>query len=153
MNTVVFTYNLDEIEAVAEKVLSFLEKGMVLFQGDMGSGKTTFVSALLKSLGSSDSVSSPTFSIVNEYNLSNDSKVFHFDLYRIESLEEALNFGIEDYLNSNHWQFIEWPDRIKELIPNNAQSITIEHTENNKRSLKLTINKQSLTEINAMDKF
>jgi len=152
VNTVVFTYKLDEIETVAEKVLPFLEKGLVLLKGDMGSGKTTFVSALLKSLGSSDSVSSPTFSIVNEYSL-NDDKVYHFDFYRIESLEEALNFGIEDYLKSNNWQFAEWPDRITELIPEHTQSISIEHCENNKRSLKLTINKQSLTEINAMSKF
>ncbi len=152
MNSFIFTYHLGDIDTIAEKVLSLLDKGTVLLKGDMGSGKTTFVAALLKAMGSTDNVSSPTFSIINEYH-TEDDKVFHFDLYRIESLDEALSFGIDEYVNSGNWLFIEWPDRISDILPDKVQDISIEHTENNKRSLKLTIEKQSLTEINAMDTF
>ena len=115
----------------------------------MGAGKTTFINALLKAMKSDDVATSPTFSIVNEYKLPND-KIYHFDFYRIESIEEAYNFGVEDYLYSNHWLFIEWPDRIEELLPENTQTITITKIDNNKRSLKLTINNKLLTENKAM---
>ena len=88
---------------------------------------------------SEDIATSPTFSIVNEYNLPGD-KVYHFDFYRIESIEEAYNFGIEDYLTSEHWLFMEWSERIEELIPSVNQTITISDLQDNKRSLKLTLN-------------
>jgi tRNA threonylcarbamoyladenosine biosynthesis protein TsaE len=149
MHTISFTYDLANIDAVASKILEYLDHRIVLFKGEMGSGKTTFISALVKAMGSTDDVSSPTFSIVNEYLLPTD-KVFHLDLYRITSLDEALNFGIEDYLFSNHYVFIEWYDRIQELIPENVQLIEISNLEQNKRSLKLTITNKSLTENIAM---
>ena len=143
------TYQLKDIDSVAKSVLKQLTSKFILFQGDMGAGKTTFINALLKALGSDDVATSPTFSIVNEYNIPND-KIFHFDFYRIESIDEAFNFGVEDYLNSNHWLFLEWPDRIEELIPEDAQTITITVVDNKTRSLKLTIDNKFLTEHNAM---
>ena len=107
MKTVELPYNLQQIDSVASDILKQLESKVVVFNGDMGAGKTTFIKALLKAMQSEDVVTSPTFSIVNEYSIPND-KVYHFDFYRIESLEEAFNFGIEDYINSTHWLFIEW---------------------------------------------
>ena len=143
------TYNLNEINTIALEVFEQLESKVILFNGDMGAGKTTFINALLKAMKSEDVATSPTFSIVNEYSIPND-KVYHFDFYRIESIEEAYNFGIEDYLYSDNWLLIEWPDRIEELVPENAQTITITKVDDNKRSLKLNINKKLLTENKAM---
>ncbi|APY09561.1 tRNA (adenosine(37)-N6)-threonylcarbamoyltransferase complex ATPase subunit type 1 TsaE [Winogradskyella sp. J14-2] len=143
------TYHLKNIDAVALDVFKHLKSKIILFNGEMGAGKTTFINALLKTMDSGDIATSPTFSIVNEYTLPND-KIFHFDFYRIETIEEAYNFGVEDYLYSEHWLFIEWPDRIEQLLPENAQTITITKIDNNTRSLKLTINEKLLTENNAM---
>lgn len=143
------TYNLNEINTIALEVFEQLESKVILFNGEMGVGKTTFINALLKAMKSEDVATSPTFSIVNEYSIPND-KVYHFDFYRIESIEEAYNFGIEDYLYSDNWLLIEWPDRIEELVPENAQTITITKVDDNKRSLKLNINKKLLTENKAM---
>jgi len=149
VKTIEFTYHLEDIEATAASVLEHLVSKTVLFNGSMGAGKTTFINALLNAMQSDDTATSPTFSIVNEYNIPND-KVYHFDFYRIESIDEAYNFGIEDYLNSNHWLFMEWPERIEDLIPENHQAITITDLEDNNRSLKLTINTKHLTKNIAM---
>ena len=139
MKTLEFTYHLNDIDAIASKVLEHLNSKIIIFNGEMGAGKTTFINALLQAMGSNDAATSPTFSIVNEYDLSND-KVYHFDFYRIESIEEAYNFGIEDYLSSNHWLFMEWAERIEELLPENTQTITITDIQDNKRFLELTLN-------------
>lgn len=145
MKTVEYTYQLEQINAVAQQVLEQLDSKIVLFYGDMGSGKTTFINALLEVMQSEDVATSPTFSIVNEYHIPND-KVYHFDFYRIESIEDAYNFGVEEYLNSNHWLFIEWPERIESLLPEDAQVINITTDTNNRRALKFTTNKNNLTE-------
>ena len=100
----------------------------------MGVGKTTLIKALVKALGSNDDVSSPTFSIVNEYKL-NEQKIFHFDLYRINDLEEAYNFGIEDYLDSDNWIIIEWPDIIEPILSGDECVITLSIQSENKRQL------------------
>jgi len=149
LETIEFTYHLKDIDALASRVLEHLKTKVILFNGKMGSGKTTFINALLKAMHSDDVATSPTFSIVNEYAIPND-KIYHFDCYRIESIDEAYNFGIEDYFNSNHWLFIEWPERIEELLPENSQTITITDLNDNKRSLKLTIETENLTKIDAM---
>tara|TARA_R110000796_G_scaffold228888_1_gene346120 strand:- start:122 stop:586 length:465 start_codon:yes stop_codon:yes gene_type:complete len=149
VKTIEFTYHLKDIDAIASSVLEHLDSKTVLFNGSMGSGKTTFINALLRAMQSNDVATSPTFSIVNEYVLPND-KVYHFDFYRIESLDEAYNFGIEDYLSSNHWLFMEWPERIEDLIPEDSQTITITDLDTNIRSLKLTISTNHLTKNIAM---
>ncbi len=149
MKVIEFTYHLKEIDSIAANVLEHLDSKIILFNGSMGAGKTTFINALLKGMHSDDVATSPTFSIVNEYSIPND-KIYHFDFYRIESLDEAYNFGVEDYLNSNNWLFIEWPERIEALLPEDAQVITITDLNNNKRSLKLTIKTNHLTKDIAM---
>ncbi len=149
MKTVELTYHLKDIDSIAGHVLKYLTSKTILFNGSMGAGKTTFINALLKAMDSIDVATSPTFSIVNEYVLPND-KIYHFDFYRIESLDEAYNFGIEDYFNSNNWLFIEWSERIEELLPEDTQTITIADLNENKRSLKLTIETENLTKNSAM---
>ncbi len=149
METIEFTYYLKDIDAIAASILEHLDSKIILFNGSMGAGKTTFINALLKAMQSDDVATSPTFSIVNEYTIPDD-KIYHFDFYRINSIEEAYNFGIEDYLSSDSWLFMEWPERIEELIPDNSQTITITDIDNNKRSLKLTINDKHLTHKLAM---
>jgi tRNA threonylcarbamoyladenosine biosynthesis protein TsaE len=89
---------------------------IVLLQGEMGAGKTTLMKSLCKSLGSADEVSSPTFSLVNEYTCPS-GKIFHFDLYRLKKSSELLDIGFEEYIDSGHWCFIEWPDLAMDILP------------------------------------
>ena len=118
-------YNITELESVSTRLLEQINSRIVLFHGNMGVGKTTLIKAMVKSLGSTDDVTSPTFSIVNEYESLN-GKIFHFDMYRIEDEMEALNFGFEDYLNSDtNWLFIEWPENVSNLLPDDVSEITI----------------------------
>ena len=130
-------FSLEDIDHVSKEVLNNLKSKTILFYGDMGAGKTTFIKSLIKNLGCKDEASSPTFSIVNEYEIEND-KIFHFDLYRIKDIEEAYNFGIEDYLDSGHWVLIEWPEKIEPLLTPDFNTITIHLETNNSR--KLTLN-------------
>lgn len=130
------SYELNEVEHVANQLISNLTSKILLFYGDMGVGKTTLIKAIVKALGSNDEVSSPTFSIVNEYELNND-KIYHFDLYRINDLEEAYNFGIEDYIYSNHWIIIEWPEKIESILSENINQISLKIETEKRRNLKL----------------
>lgn len=127
-------YTIDEVEQVAKQLISYTSGRTLLFYGDMGVGKTTLIKAIVKTLGSKDDVSSPTFSIVNEYKL-NEEKIFHFDLYRINDLEEAYNFGIEDYLDSDNWIIIEWPDIIEPILSGDECVIKLSIQSENKRQL------------------
>lgn len=131
------TYPLEDIESVADAVLRHITSKTLLFYGDMGVGKTTLIKALSKKLGSVANVNSPTFSIVNEYEIE-DGLIYHFDLFRIKDEEEALNFGIEDYLFSKHYNFIEWPERISSLLPEEANKIEIKMNLDGSRTLKLS---------------
>lgn len=110
-----------------------------IFNGDMGAGKTTLIKELCKRLGVIDSMSSPTFSIVNEYWTNDENKIFHFDFYRIKKEEEAIDIGVEDYFYSGSYCFIEWPERIPSLLPDQYASITLETTDSNHRTLSLTV--------------
>ena len=118
------TYTLQELPEVAEKVLTGSSSKTLLFYGEMGTGKTTLIKQIAKNLGVMDSVSSPTFSIVNEHLLDNE-KLYHYDFYRLESLDEALDIGIEDYLYSGHWNFVEWPEKIPSLLPEKVMKVKI----------------------------
>lgn len=101
--------DIEEWAMAAEKILQKLQHPLLLLQGNLGAGKTTFTQHLLKSLGSNEVVSSPTYTLVNEYQVAG-KKIFHFDLYRLQSSEEALDFGIEEYLENGHLCIIEWPE-------------------------------------------
>jgi tRNA threonylcarbamoyladenosine biosynthesis protein TsaE len=129
-------FTLNQIDSVAIDILENVKSKTILFYGDMGAGKTTLISALVKALGGTVEASSPTFSIVNEYEVTND-KVYHFDFYRLDNYQEALDIGIEDYFDSDHWLFVEWPERIDEILPFHVDISYISLNENGARTLKL----------------
>ena len=130
-------YSLENIEIAAEFILANTRSRILLFDGEMGSGKTTLIKALVKKLGSEDEVNSPTFAIVNEYRTP-DFPVYHFDLYRLNDFYEALDFGIEEYLSDpKAYILIEWPEVISEILPDNSQKIRIIVNENNTRVLQI----------------
>jgi len=116
-------YTLKQLPQIAQQIIEESSKKMLLFYGSMGVGKTTLIKEIVKQLGVDDMVSSPTFSLVNEYQSSNGETIYHFDFYRIHSEEEALDIGIEDYFYNNDWCFIEWPEKVKNLLPLNAVEI------------------------------
>lgn len=120
--------SLDEIPEVANKIINKLQYKLITFEGEMGAGKTTFIKEFVKALGTNDDVSSPTFSIVNEYETDNGI-VYHFDFYRLNHEEEALDFGIEEYLYSNQYCLMEWPNKIANFIPDEHHTITIENVD------------------------
>ena len=118
--------NINELDEAASKILS-LNSGTraFLLYGEMGAGKTTLIKALCRYIGSNDNVTSPTFSIVNEYTIK-DASIFHFDFYRLKTQTEALDLGFEEYLYSGNYCFMEWPEKIPDLLPLHYISIKIE---------------------------
>jgi tRNA threonylcarbamoyladenosine biosynthesis protein TsaE len=131
------TFSLDQITDVASRILAQNPKKVILFYGEMGVGKTSLIKQLCQNLGVAEATSSPTFSLVNEYKTTDNQTVFHFDFYRLKFETEALDMGIEDYLYSNSWCFIEWAEKIPNLIPEQHNIITIELLEDGKRLLKM----------------
>ncbi|MFW5758180.1 MAG: tRNA (adenosine(37)-N6)-threonylcarbamoyltransferase complex ATPase subunit type 1 TsaE [Bacteroidota bacterium] len=125
-----------QIPLVAQKLLNtFPRKRVFAFYGEMGSGKTTLIKGICNYLGVSDTVTSPTFSIVNEYHTFEGSVVYHFDFYRINKMEEALDMGYEEYFFSGNYCFIEWPEKIENLLPRDCQKLYI-YEYDKKRQLK-----------------
>jgi|TARA_B110000879_G_scaffold904_1_gene1109 tRNA threonylcarbamoyladenosine biosynthesis protein TsaE len=133
----IINYKLKDLSSTARLILNQVKTKHILFNGDMGSGKTTLISALVKELGGNDLTSSPTFSIVNEYEIPNDI-VYHFDFYRINDLHEALDMGIEDYFESKHWNFIEWPDKVYDLLPEHVTQLDISLADDGGRILEIS---------------
>ena len=117
--------SLDELDGVAEAVLASLDgRTVVAFDAPMGAGKTTLISRIAAQLGAEDDVTSPTFAIVNQYE--GERTIFHFDMYRIERVEEALDFGCEEYLSSGELCLVEWPEKIEALLPDDTMVVKIE---------------------------
>ncbi len=130
-------FSLEEINQVAEKILSQNLQKVILFNGEMGVGKTTLIKKLAKHLGVKNATSSPTFSLVNEYQIPNNQYIYHFDMYRLKNETEALDFGIDEYLYSGNWCFIEWAEKIPNLIPQQHSVIEIKLLPDGKRLLNL----------------
>ena len=118
-------HHLDDLPEVAEKLIAnFPTSRIFLFFGEMGAGKTTFIQSLCSGLGVQDKVSSPTYSIVNEYQ-SDGGKVYHFDFYRLKEESEAFDMGYEEYFYSGNYCLIEWPEKIENLWPSEYVKVTI----------------------------
>jgi tRNA threonylcarbamoyladenosine biosynthesis protein TsaE len=139
--------NIDQIRSAARQFIekALPERSVIAFYGTMGAGKTTFIKALCEELGVEDTVTSPTFALVNEYSVEERepksenwfSKVFHFDFYRIKRLEEVYDMGYEDYFyQKNALCLIEWPELVEELLPDDALRVEISEQPDGKRKLK-----------------
>jgi len=135
--TMTRTYQLSDLPAVAEQILEKAASKILLFYGEMGSGKTTLIKELAKQLGVEDVTSSPTFSLVNEYHSRNGEILYHFDFYRIEDEEEAYDMGIEEYLDSKAWCFIEWPENVENLLPLESVVIKLTINPDNTRTIQI----------------
>lgn len=129
------TFSLTEIDNAAQQVLAQNIKKIILFHAGMGVGKTTFIKAIARQLGVRDMTSSPTFSLVNEYEAANGDTLYHFDLYRLNSEEEAYDMGIDEYFYSGNVCLIEWPEKTPNLIPMDHTSITMKQMPDGRRHL------------------
>jgi tRNA threonylcarbamoyladenosine biosynthesis protein TsaE len=130
-------FSITDINSVAQQILNQNPKKIILFNGQMGAGKTTLINQIAKNIGVTDATGSPTFSLVNEYKTNDNQTIFHFDFYRLKSENEALDMGVEDYLYSGNWCFIEWSEKIPNLIPENHSEIEIAILDNGNRKLIL----------------
>lgn len=130
--------SLDTIhEAAVEFVRQMGDNTVFAFYGEMGAGKTTFIKEICKVLGVTDTITSPTFAIVNEYRSDETAElIYHFDFYRVEKIEEVYDFGYEDYFYSGAICFIEWPERVDSLLPNDCVHVTITPSEDGSRSVE-----------------
>lgn len=127
---------LSDIDAVAQKFVDNMgNRKIFAFYGEMGAGKTTFIKALCKTLGVAETITSPTFAIINEYNKEDGDPIYHFDFYRIKNIEEAYDFGYEDYFYSGHLCFIEWPELVEPLLPESVVKVQIVVMDNGGRSI------------------
>lgn len=131
------TFSLDQLEEVANQILEQNPNKVILFHGEMGVGKTTLIKALTNKLGVKEATSSPTFSLVNEYQTTDNQTVYHFDFYRLNHEIEALDMGADEYLYSGNWCFIEWAEKIPNLIPDSHSTISISLLSDGNRSLSL----------------
>ncbi len=132
-----FVFSLDKIDLAVKHFFETSPNKVVLFNGLMGAGKTTFIKALCKHLGVKDVTTSPTFSLVNDYQTPEGKSIYHFDLYRINSEIEALDMGIEEYLYSGNCCFIEWPEKIPNLLPEKFTTVNIREIETGERALEI----------------
>ena len=127
--------SLSDLPKVAEAVLGELRgRSVVLFRGPMGAGKTTLISRIAAALGAEDTVTSPTFALVNQYEGEGGRRIYHFDFYRINNVEEALDLGYEEYFYSGELCLVEWPEKIEPLLPEDAMTVTITVGEDERRS-------------------
>ena len=130
--------SLEDINSVAKQFIELVgERRVFAMYGAMGVGKTTFVKAVCEELGVDDTINSPTFAIVNEYRTPEDKLVYHFDFYRIEDVQEAYDFGYEDYFYSKAICFIEWPERIESILPTDVINLNFTEEEDGSRILQV----------------
>ena len=133
-------FTLAQIQEAAVRLLKTAANYKVMaFHGEMGAGKTTFIHALCEAIGVTDVVTSPTFSIINQYKTNDEQTIYHIDLYRIKDENEAINAGIEDCLYSGNICLVEWPDKAESIFPDDTLHITITSIDDNTRKLKFNL--------------
>jgi len=136
MQTLTIT-SIDTIGETAKEFVSLLgDKKIVAFYGGMGAGKTSFIKAICEEKGVIDLVNSPTFAIINDYLTKTDEHIYHFDFYRLNGVEDALNIGTEEYFYSGNYCFLEWPEIIEPILPEETLIVTITVNENNERIIE-----------------
>lgn len=141
MMTILEIKSLQTIKFTAKQFLTYLKSNketVYCFNGKMGAGKTTFIKAICEEMGVKETVNSPTFSIVNEYEAADGNIIYHFDCYRINKIQEALDLGAEEYLYSGNYCFIEWSENIASLLPDNTVNVDIEETEKGIRMIVIS---------------
>lgn len=126
-------------KAAKELIDNFPEQRIFAFYGKMGAGKTTYIQAVCRYLGSTDNIISPTFALVNEYRSANSGSVYHMDFYRIKNLEEVFDIGYEDYIYSGNYCLIEWPEKIETLLPDHYVKVKIEVGQKGERYISAQI--------------
>jgi tRNA threonylcarbamoyladenosine biosynthesis protein TsaE len=138
------SYTLEQLPQIAQQIISQSSDKILLFYGEMGVGKTTLIKEIVKQLEVDDVVTSPTFSLVNEYLSRKGEIVYHFDFYRIDNEEEAMDIGFDDYFYNNSWCLIEWPEKVKNLLPLNAVEIHLSINDDETRYIKMINTEHSL---------
>ncbi len=133
-------YQLTDLPVIANWLIDNSKSRVLLFYGAMGSGKTTLIKEISKQLGVGDVTSSPTFSLVNEYHSDKAGLLYHFDFYRIKDEEEAYDMGIEEYFDNDAWCFVEWPEKVQNLLPLDSVVIKLTINPDNTRTLELNNN-------------
>ncbi len=142
MQKVIKIASLDRIDEAAKEFIAAMgDETVYAFYGEMGAGKTTFINALSRALGvEDDTTNSPSFSIINEYRSDTTAElIYHFDLYRLESLEEAFDIGVEDYFDSGALCLLEWPERIEDILPDDTVKVTLKVLDDDSREITLDL--------------
>ena len=142
MSKIINVKSLDEIGAAAQEFVQYvssspLQSNIFAFYGHMGAGKTTFIKALCRELGVSDDVNSPTFTIVNEYRAAKGFPIYHFDFYRINRISEAYDIGMDEYFSGEGLCLIEWPEKIRELLPDDCFQVFVYVDEEGNRTIRI----------------
>jgi len=131
---------LGELDDVAQELVqSINDFSVIVFHGEMGAGKTTLIKAIVKAMGVTDVISSPTFSIVNEYTANSNKPIFHFDFYRIKKETEAYDIGTEEYFDSGNYCFVEWPEKIPSLLPETYAEVFITNNDDTNRTIVFSV--------------